>query len=263
MTAIDVAHPTVESGRARCRTSIVIIDQHRLFAHALAALIDRDGGNHVQVVATATDAPAGLELVRRLRPEVVLVDFNTWWDSDRALPSTIKRDHSPTAVIVLSAERRDELAVAGLRAACDGIVPKAASVAELTTVIDRALASGMSFGDIDVSPTLHADRSDRARHELTDRELDVLALVSSGVATAVIAKHLQVSEHTVRSHVQSILTKLNAHSRLEAVAVARRDPHLRSALAMRRGTVRVVSASTSAPGYLNRGPTTSSAPPTS
>jgi two-component system, NarL family, nitrate/nitrite response regulator NarL len=98
-------------------------------------------------------------------------------------------------------------------------VPKTASLEDLAATIHRAARGEKSFGLVDVNTLI--DRLQRQPdEELTERELAVLRLLADGASTRQIVEEFGISPNTVRSHVRGILTKLGAHSKLEAVTIA-------------------------------------------
>eukprot|EP01032_Pedospumella_encystans_P005171 gene5171-6141_t len=126
---------------------------------------------------------------------------------------------------MLTASAADHVLVKALEAGASGFVSKTRSLAELTSAV-RAAAAGEAV----ISPELLArllprlHRSGRPRaNDLTEREREVLGLLSGGLSNAAIAAELTVSVHTVRNHIANLSAKLGAHSKLEALSIAVRD----------------------------------------
>ena len=119
----------------------------------------------------------------------------------------------------------DGVIIAAIEAGCSGYITKNGDVAELVAAV-RAAAMGEAlippFLLVRLLPTLRREPR-RMAYGLSDRELDVLRLLAQGMVNAAIAEHLVLSVNTVRKHVQSILLKLDAHSKLEALAIAARQ----------------------------------------
>lgn len=200
--------------------SVVFADNRRLFSEAVAALLSREG---IEVRALASTAAGAIHAVRRMRPEICLLD--------RALPDATDIDvldalriASPgIKVIVLSADNDEDAVIHALAHGALGFVHKTRGIAVLTESI-RRVRQGQTVVDAVPGPVRRegvavADVDRLARH-LTARERECLALLVEGLSTKAMARRLGVATTTVRSHVQSILTKLGTHSRLEAASVA-------------------------------------------
>jgi DNA-binding NarL/FixJ family response regulator len=211
--------------------SVLIVDDHPLTRDALGTLLR---GNGFDVVGEAEDGERAVELVRELQPELVLLDLSMpGTDGLTALPRL--REAAPVAeVVVLTASGTDENLLAAIRGGAAGYLLKseppdriveflnsvvrgeaALSGAIARRLLDQVRAGGRRDGGV---PQVIADT-------LSAREVEVLLLLDDHLGTDDIAKRLFISEHTVRSHVKSLLHKLNVSSRreaLEALAVARR-----------------------------------------
>ena len=127
--------------------------------------------------------------------------------------------------MVLTAAAEDSMLVTATEAGCAGFILKTSPLEELVAAVRTAAA-----GEIMVSSDLLArllsrlhHRHDQPSHDLTTRERQILELIGEGLTNGAIAKRLFISVNTVRNHVQNILAKLDAHSKLEALSVAIRD----------------------------------------
>lgn len=156
--------------------------------------------------------------VEREQPDVILADLES-------PPEEMGPERVATAAIVLlvSNPARPWIAEA-LRAGVRAILPRDVAVAEIVAAIHAAAAGLVALHPADVNALLPASRSDRsiARAEdeaLTPRELDVFTMLAEGAGNKTIAWKLGISEHTVKFHVASIMSKLNAGSRTEAVTI--------------------------------------------
>ena len=201
---------------------VLIADAHRLFADAIRSVFEAAGVEVVDVVTTVDDTVAA---TRRERPDLVLhglVDDGSEW------AATGRRIHeaSPSTKIIALTELRDaRLAADAMRAGFHGCLTKDIPIAKLFTSIRAALD-----GQVVLSPRIVRNAFEtrppdvRAAallaEQITPREQDVLALLAQGASSNQVARRLQVSPNTVRTHVQSIFTKLGVHSRLEATAFA-------------------------------------------
>ena len=163
-----------------------------------------------------------LERIRELQPDVVLMDWRP--ASDEALELLLK---AGPAVVLLADEQDPAMLASGLRAGLRALLPRHASAEEIVAAIE-AVAGGFIVLHPDLigslqfleQPRRSAVESDAT---LTPREIEVLRMLAEGLANKNIAWRLGISEHTVKFHIASIFTKLNASSRAEAVAIGMRQ----------------------------------------
>jgi DNA-binding NarL/FixJ family response regulator len=209
---------------------VLIVDDHPLTRDALATLL---AGNDFDVVGQASDGQEAIDLAGTLRPQLVLLDLSMpGLDGLSALPGL--RAAVPDAeVIVLTASGTEENLLAAIRAGAAGYLLKSEPPDKIV-----AFLRGVVRGEAALSGEVARSLLDQVREggyrnggvpddiagALSAREVEVLLLLDEHLGTDDIAKRLFISEHTVRSHVKSLLHKLNVSSRreaLEALAVAR------------------------------------------
>jgi DNA-binding NarL/FixJ family response regulator len=202
---------------------VLIIDDHRMFAESLARLLADEEG--IAVLATAASGSQGIELADRLRPQVVLVDYRMPERDGVAIAAEIKRRDPKIVVVMLAGSAEDRVVLAAIEVGCSGFLTKDRAAAEVADAV-RVTARGEAF----ISPLLLArllpklDRTHRALGaDLSEREREILAWLARGWTNQVIASELHLSVNTVRNYVQSVLSKLGAHSKLEAVSTAVRE----------------------------------------
>lgn len=202
--------------------SVFICDDHAIVADSLAQAITKEPG--IEVVGTAGTVQRALAAVNTLRPDVVLMDYELPDGNGVEATVAIKQAVPTTQVVILTSFSNDSILVEAIEAGCTGFMTKQQKRAEIVAAI-RAAAIGESMVSPDMLMRLlpRIQRKGRAVNELTPRELEVLELLAAGAPHTQIEADLHMSRSTVRNHVQSILTKTNTHSRLEAVAVAVRD----------------------------------------
>jgi DNA-binding NarL/FixJ family response regulator len=203
--------------------TVLIVDDHRMFAESLARLLDDEPG--IRVAGIATSGTAALASVAELEPRVALVDYNLPEQDGLTIATSIKRTHPATMVVMLTGVADDRVLLGAIEAGCSGFLTKDRAADEVADVVRSAAA-----GEAVISPALLArllPRLHREHHsigdDLTDRERDTLQFLARGWTNKVIASEMNLSLNTVRNYVQSVLNKLGAHSKLEAVSIAVRE----------------------------------------
>jgi DNA-binding NarL/FixJ family response regulator len=201
---------------------LAIVDDHHMFAESLSHVLALDPD--LEVVGVARDGDAALELVARTLPDVALVDYQLPDRDGVALTSDLKARHPDVHVVMLTALRDERVLVAAIEAGVSGFLTKDLAVEEVVGAV-RAVAAGEALIAPDLlarllpklAPTTYEIGAD-----LTARERELLQRVAQGGTNKAIAHELHLSVNTIRNYVQVLLTKLGAHSKLEAVAIATR-----------------------------------------
>jgi len=202
---------------------VLLLDDHEIFVESLARLlaVERD----MDVVAHATTTEEAVRLASDTRPDVAIVDYQLAEGDGTQATAAIKTVSPATRVVMLTGRTDDRVLIAAIDAGCSGFVTKDKALSELVHAVrvvhegEAYLTSQMLAG---LLPRLGSRPADIGG-SLTPREVEVLDLMAEGLANDVIAERLHLSRHTVRNHVQSILGKLHAHSKLQAVVIATRE----------------------------------------
>jgi DNA-binding NarL/FixJ family response regulator len=202
---------------------ILIVDDHPLTRDALAALLEH---HEFRVVGRAGDGEEAIAQARTLQPDLVLLDLSMpGLDGLQALPR-IRLAAPGSEVVVLTASGTEENLMAAIRGGAAGYLLKSEPAeriveflrgvvrgeAALSGAVARRLLDQVRNGD-----AYDAGVPERIAAELSAREVEVLLLLDEHLGTDQIAARLFISEHTVRSHVKSLLRKLGASSRREAL----------------------------------------------
>jgi DNA-binding NarL/FixJ family response regulator len=210
---------------------ILIVDDHPLTREALSGLLAQNG---FDVVGTASDGAEAIETAEQLQPNLVLLDLSMpGIDGLEALPGI--REAAPGCeVVMLTASGTEENLLSAIRGGAAGYLLKSEPPERIVQFL-RGVARGEAALSGEIARRLlervreGGDREsgvpDAIARTLSAREVEVLLLLDEHLGTDQIAKRLFISEHTVRSHVKSLLRKLGVSSRreaLEALAVARR-----------------------------------------
>lgn len=201
-------------------TRVLIVEDHRVVAEGLAALINNQADmqviGNVGSVAEASDAAAELD------PDVVLLDFRL---PDGTAPDAAAAVHAlrPAArMIFLTREDTDAARFAAVQAGASAFIHKSQAAAEVVKAIRDVARGKMLITPRTIATLLEKRRGIDAQLErLTAREKEVLRLMAQGYPSRSIAATLGISYTTVRTHIRSLGTKLAVHSKLEAIVKAR------------------------------------------
>lgn len=193
---------------------VLAVDDHPLIREGLAAVLN--GEEDFELVAAASGGEDAIQLFRRHRPDVTLMDLQMPDMSGIEAMLAIRQEFANARFIVLTTYSGDVLALRALKAGAAGYLLKGMMRKELLQTI-RIVHAGQRR----IPPEIAAELADHfADDALSDREIGVLRLVAMGNSNKLIASELNVSEATVKGHMTSILSKLNASDRTHAVTIA-------------------------------------------
>ena len=199
---------------------VLIVDDHRMITQALARIVDAEPD--LVAVAEVADVDDAVQRCEELRPDVVLMDVGLPSGDGITCAATLKTLPTPPRVLVLTGSGAVEHLTRAVREGCDGLLLKTASAEELTRSIRAVNRGEVAFSTEDLARVMRTAGAPTSTFDLSERERQVLLCLAEGRSTADIGATLFISVHTVRSHVRHILEKLGAHSKLEAVVLARR-----------------------------------------
>ncbi len=199
---------------------LLIVDDHEVLSSSLGMVLEAEPD--ISIVGRAPSLAEARRLVESEQPAVILLDHRLP-DGDGVAAIRSLRVLCPTAqVVVLTASTGDHVLLEAVEAGAAGFLSKSGGISELTAAVRAA-----SVGESVIQPEMlirllgrFQRGEDPSRTPLTEREHEVLELVSEGLSNAVIAQRLVVSVHTVRNHIASLSSKLGAHSKLEALSIA-------------------------------------------
>lgn len=199
--------------------NLVLIEDHQALREGLELLLDREGW---RVVGSAGTAAEGRELVERLAPDVALVDISLGDDSGIELTADLV-DADPERRIVLYTGSTDvEQLISGLDSGARGYALKEGTPRELTAAL-QTVADGGTYVDPRLRPALLSERATRSQSVLSKRECEIMALLAEGLTGEQVAERLVLSPDTVKTHIRNAMTKLEAHTRVHAIAIALRE----------------------------------------
>jgi DNA-binding NarL/FixJ family response regulator len=187
---------------------LVLIEDHQALREGLELLLDREG---LTVVGTAGTASAGRELVEQLAPDVALVDIRLGEDAD------------PERRIVLYTGSADvDLLISGLDSGARGYALKDGTPTELKTAL-RTVAEGGTYVDPRLHPALLSRKATQTQRVLSKREREIMDLLAQGLTGEQVAERLFLSPETIKTHIRNAMSKLEANTRVHAIAIALRD----------------------------------------
>jgi DNA-binding NarL/FixJ family response regulator len=207
-------------------TRLLLVDDHPLFLDGVRAALSASEG--LEVVGEAHSVAEALALAESVAPDVVLMDLNLPDGSGVDATRQLLAAHPEVRVLVITMAADDDAVVAAMRAGARGYVVKGAGRAELVQAVTTVAGGGAVFSTA-VAERLGAYFSGMAAQpgremfpQLSGRVREVLDLMAQGLDNLRIAQALFLSDKTVRNHVSSVLSKLEAPDRSEAIARARR-----------------------------------------
>jgi DNA-binding NarL/FixJ family response regulator len=201
---------------------LVLIEDHEALREGLELLLGREG---CEVVGTAGTVSEGIELIERLEPDVALVDIRLGDDSGIDLTRKVL-DADPSRRVVLYTGSSDvELLISGLDSGARGYALKEGTPSELTTALET-VASGGTYVDPRLRPALLSRQATQRMPSLSKREREIMDLLSQGLTGEDVAERLVLSSETVKTHIRNAMSKLEAHTRVHAVAIALREGYI-------------------------------------
>jgi len=199
--------------------TVITIDDHPLFRKGVADLLGMTP--NLRLVGEAASGTEGVELAKRLNPDIVLLDMNLPGLDGIATLKSLKDADLDARVVMLTVSDSEDNIIAALRGGADGYLLKDM---EPEDILERLLlaADGRTVISERVSELLAQALREEVRAKdareagLTEREEEILRLIAQGQSNKMIARHLAISEGTVKVHVKHLLKKLNLRSRIEA-----------------------------------------------
>lgn len=218
MAAVDSPTPTT-------MIRVLIADDEDLIRSGVAAILN--SADDIMVVGEAADGAEALAACRALEPDVALLDIAMPGATGLDVARQIRRGVPTCAIVILTTFDRDAYVTEALRDGLNGFVLKASSPDELAHAIRTA-----SRGGTYISPRITArlltttsllrTSTPAGLADLTPRELEVLTLLAAGESNHGIARHLHLSESTIKVHMKAILRKLGVDNRVRAALIAHR-----------------------------------------
>lgn len=201
--------------------SVAVVDDHPVVIQGLRQLLV---GSRFQVSWQATSRTECVDLSRRSAPEIIILDLRLGTDLAPDVIREMRKNRVSARMVVLTAHEDGQLLRACLDAGVAGVLFKDTGEMDIVRTLEEVIR-----GHTVVDPRLagavtrrNALLGDEVASQLTTREYEVLRMVALGMTSREISQELGLAVNTVRSYVQSVLEKLNAHTRIEAISTARR-----------------------------------------
>ncbi|HEX8599677.1 MAG TPA: response regulator transcription factor [Chloroflexia bacterium] len=197
---------------------ILIADDHSVVREGLRTFLALD--SELQIVGEATNGEEAVELARQLRPDVVLMDLKMPKLDGVGATGIIRRELPDTEVIALTSVLEDASVLGALRAGAIGYLLKDTQADELRRAIKAAAEGQVQLSPQAAARLVREVRAPEPMATLSERETEVLRLLAQGHSNKELAQALGISEKTIKAHITSVLTKLNATSRTQAALYA-------------------------------------------
>lgn len=209
---------------------VLLVDDHHLFREGLAKILDSQ--DEFEVVGEATNGLEALVETRKLEPDLILMDVGMPVCDGLEATQLIKQEFPNVTIVMLTVNDENEKLFEAIRCGAQGYLLKSIRRQEMLALlqgamrgeaaITMALAGRMLEEFRRINQHGHFEAEEKS-NLLTEREKEVLILVASGASNKEVAERLNVSIHTVKSHMRKILEKLHISSRREAASFARRE----------------------------------------
>ncbi len=203
--------------------NVMLVDDHEVVLEGLIRILEKQGG--IKIVTVARSAEEALDKVERFPVDVIIVDIQLPGMNGIELIKRLKSDHPKVEAITLTVYDDEQLAKQAIKAGAIGYVIKDAAQEELVKAV-RAAAKGESLISTSVArklieemtePSGRKKRKEEGFEELSQREVDVIKLMTRGYNNRQIADILFISEHTVKVHIRNIFRKIGVVDRTNAV----------------------------------------------
>ncbi|MCK4706992.1 MAG: two-component system response regulator NarL [Gammaproteobacteria bacterium] len=202
---------------------MLVIDDHPLIRRGIKDLVSMD--DSFQVTGEADNGLSGLELAKQINPDIILLDFNMEKMNGLETLEAIKATNLDCRVIILTVSDNEKNIVSSLRAGADGYLLKDMEpedmLENLHQVVNGHVVLSKKVSELIVRGLHEESRKEsRKNADLTNREEEILLLISKGMSNKEIARKLDIVETTVKVHVKNLLKKLQLRSRVEAAVWA-------------------------------------------
>jgi DNA-binding NarL/FixJ family response regulator len=198
---------------------LVLIEDHQALREGLELLLAREG---IEVLGTAGNAGDGRQLVERLAPDVSLIDIRLGEDSGIELTAQLIDADPERRIVLYTGSSEIELLIKGLDSGARGYALKEGTQSELRTAI-RTVAEGGTYVDPRLHSALLSRKATQTQRVLSKREREIMDLLAQGLTGEQVAERLYLSPETIKTHIRNAMNKLEANTRVHAIAIALRE----------------------------------------
>lgn len=196
---------------------VLLIDDHPLMRRGIKQLIELE--EHFEVVGDAGNGNEGIALALRTSPDLIILDLNMKGLSGLDTLKALRNEKIDARIIILTVSDAKSDIFSLIDAGADGYLLKDTEPDTLLSQIKQIANGAVILSDSIKNLLLERHASQDPIHSLTDREMDVLQLIATGLSNKQIAGQLFISEETVKVHIRNLLRKLNVHSRVAATVL--------------------------------------------
>ncbi|HWK24922.1 MAG TPA: response regulator transcription factor [Solirubrobacter sp.] len=198
---------------------LVLIEDHEALREGLVLLLGQAG---MDVLGTAGTAHEGRELVEQLNPDVALVDIRLGEESGIELTGALIDADAERKIVLYTGSNEIELLIKGLDSGARGYALKEGTQSELRTAI-ATVAGGGTYVDPRLHSALLSRRATQTQKSLSKREREIMDLLAQGLTGEQVAEKLYLSPETIKTHIRNAMNKLEANTRVHAIAIALRE----------------------------------------
>jgi DNA-binding NarL/FixJ family response regulator len=198
---------------------LVLIEDHQALREGLELLLDRQG---IEVLGTAGSVDEGRRLIERTDPDVALIDIRLGDDSGIELTAALVDADPDRRIMLYTGSSEIDLLISGLDSGARGYALKEGTPSELTTAL-TTVAEGGTYVDPRLHPALLSRRATSTQKALSKREREIMDLLAQGLTGEQVAERLFLSPETIKTHIRNAMNKLEATTRVHAIAIALRE----------------------------------------
>jgi DNA-binding NarL/FixJ family response regulator len=198
---------------------LVLIEDHQALREGLELLLGREG---FEVLGAAGSAEEGRALVERLSPDVALIDIALGEESGIELTARLVDADAERRIVLYTGSNEIELLIKGLDSGARGYALKEGTQSELQTAL-TTVAEGGTYVDPRLHPALLSRKATQTQRVLSKREREIMDLLAQGLTGEQVAERLYLSPETIKTHIRNAMNKLEANTRVHAIAIALRE----------------------------------------